>query len=129
MIINRLKFTQMKKIMFSLSAFFFLTVSLVAQSKKQIDQFGNVISDSKFAIYPDSGGNLKIIQPDSSNLPSNQSKLDPETLVIINGDIYVTGLKWINPKIIKSLTVLKDTEAKKTYGELGKKGALLITTK
>jgi hypothetical protein len=119
----------MKKIMLSLSAILFLTVSLVAQSKKQIDQFGNVISDSKFAIYPDSDGKLKIIQPDSSNLPTHQSKLDPETLVIIDGDIYVTGLKYINPKIIKSMTVLKNTEAKKTYGDLGKKGALLITTK
>ena len=129
MIINRLKFTQMKKILFSLTAILFLSVSLVAQSNKQIDQFGNVISDSKFAIYPDSDGKLKIIQPDSSNLSPHQSKLDPETLVIINGDIYVTGLKYINPKIIKAIAVLKDTEAKKTYGDLGKKGALLITTK
>jgi hypothetical protein len=119
----------MKKIMLALSAILFLSVSLVAQSKKQFDQFGNVISDSKFAIYPDSDGKLKIIQPDSTNLQPHQSKLDPETLVIINGDIYVTGLKYINPKIIKSMTVLKDTEAKKAYGDLGKKGALLITTK
>ena len=119
----------MKKILLSFSAVLFLTVTLVAQSKKQIDQFGNIISDSKFAVYPTSDGKLKIIQPDSTNLQPHQSKLDPETLVIINEDIYVTGLKYINPKIIKSMTILKDAEAKKAYGNLGKKGALLITTK
>ena len=118
----------MKKILLSLLAVF-LTVTLSAQSEKQVDQFGNVISDSKFAIYPDSDGKLKIIRPDKSDFQPLQSKSDAEILVIINGAVYTTGLKWINSKIIKSITVLKDTEAKKLYGDLGKKGALLITTR
>ena len=129
MIINLIDTPQMKKMLLSLFAILFLTVTLSAQSEKKVDPFGNVISDSKFVIYPDSGGKLKIIRPDTSVFPLHKTKLDPAILVVIDGNIYATGLKWINPEIIKSVSVLKDEEAEKIYGNLGKKGALLITTR
>ena len=119
----------MKKMLLSLFSILLMTVALSAQSEKKVDPIGNVISDSKFVIYPDSGGKLEIIRPDTSVFPLHKTKLDPAILVVIDGNIYATGLKWINPEIIKSVSVLKDEEAEKIYGNLGKKGALLITTR
>jgi len=119
----------MKKTFLSFFAILFLTVTLSAQSEKRVNPFGNVISDSEFAIQPDSGGYLQIIRPGTSVFPQHKTELDPDILVVIDDDIFTTGLKWITPGIIKSVSVLKDEEAEKIYGDLGKKGALLITTR
>ena len=60
---------------------------------------------------------------------SDQLTIDgPGALYIIDGKESKT-LKNIEPSDIKSLSILKDGTAKKLYGEKGKNGVVVITTK
>lgn len=53
-----------------------------------------------------------------------------EPLMIINGKVTdKSSLDTTDPKNIESMTVLKGKEAKALYGEKGKNGVLIITTK
>jgi TonB-dependent SusC/RagA subfamily outer membrane receptor len=50
-----------------------------------------------------------------------------EPLVIINGEFSSTGLKWINPDKIKTISILKDQSAIAVFGEAGKNGVIVVT--
>ncbi|MDR0661076.1 MAG: hypothetical protein LBG19_09825 [Prevotellaceae bacterium] len=49
-------------------------------------------------------------------------------LLIVDGK-EIDGEFRINPKNVKSMSVLKDKDAEEKYGERGKNGVILITTK
>ncbi|HEY2584071.1 MAG TPA: rhomboid family intramembrane serine protease [Mucilaginibacter sp.] len=67
--------------------------------------------------------NFKISSP-HSNVNSNNA------LIVLNGRIVTGGdLSNINPKSIKSISVLKGNAAVAIYGDAAKTGAILITTK
>jgi TonB-dependent SusC/RagA subfamily outer membrane receptor len=51
-----------------------------------------------------------------------------EALILVNGEIYTSRLDSIDPKEIKTVTVLKDKSATDIYGKAGEKGVILITT-
>jgi len=51
-----------------------------------------------------------------------------QSLFIIDGK-ETTSLKNVSPEDIKSITILKDGAAEKLYGEKGKNGVVVITTK
>jgi TonB-dependent SusC/RagA subfamily outer membrane receptor len=53
-------------------------------------------------------------------------KLEP--LILVNGEVYMLELSTLNPKEIKTITVLKDKSATNIYGEAGKNGVILVTT-
>lgn len=53
----------------------------------------------------------------------------PKALIIVDGEIYNSGLKSIHPEEIKSISVLKNISATKVYGEAGKNGVIIVTTK
>jgi bla regulator protein BlaR1 len=76
-------------------------------------------------IYGEAGKNGVILV--TTNQPNSDRKLDSKVLVIVNGKACSTGLNLIDPKKIESVTVLKDQEALKIYGEAGKKGVILVT--
>lgn len=57
------------------------------------------------------------------------SNQNPDVLVIIDGVKKEDGLNTLNPNDIESLSVLKDHRAIEQYGEEGKNGAILVTTK
>jgi len=59
------------------------------------------------------------------NTPENQNN---EPLILLNGEVYTSGLNTIDVSIIETITVLKDISATKTYGKAGTNGVLLITT-
>jgi hypothetical protein len=66
----------------------------------------------------------------------NQSKVEivssdgKDPLIILNGkEISSTEMKKLNPESIESINVLKDENVTKKYGDKGKDGVLLITTK
>ncbi len=57
------------------------------------------------------------------------SDIDSTVLVIIDGIKKEDGLKMLKPEDIESMSVLKDHAAIEKYGEKGKNGVILITTK
>ena len=50
-------------------------------------------------------------------------------LYVIDGVVYKDDLNKISPESIESITVLKDGSAETLYGEKGKSGVIMITTK
>jgi TonB family protein len=68
--------------------------------------------------YPDKAAVIKGI---------NESQVKP--LFIVDGVVKANGVEGINPNNIASITVLKDESATAAYGEKGKNGVILITTK
>ena len=58
------------------------------------------------------------------------SKLGSDVLVVLDGIIIPNSqLKDIDPKDIESMSVLKDKSATELYGEKGKNGVIIITSK
>jgi|WetSurMetagenome_2_1015567.scaffolds.fasta_scaffold19136_2 bla regulator protein blaR1 len=53
----------------------------------------------------------------------------PNPLILLNGLVFTSGLESIDPKEIKSVTVLKDKSATCVYGDAGKNGVIQISTK
>jgi hypothetical protein len=51
-----------------------------------------------------------------------------KALVIINGLASKKGVESINPKTVKSITVLQDQASKDHYGKAGENGIILVTT-
>jgi len=61
---------------------------------------------------------------------SNDTKKDSEPLIIIdNKEASHDMLKSLNANHIESMTVLKDKSATKKYGDKGKNGVIIMTTK
>ncbi|WP_405576469.1 M56 family metallopeptidase [Winogradskyella sp. Asnod2-B02-A] len=61
---------------------------------------------------------------------SNYTKKDPEPLIIVDGkEASHDMLKSLNANLIESMTVLKDKSAIKKYGDKGKNGVIIMTTK
>ncbi|MGB5944363.1 MAG: TonB-dependent receptor plug domain-containing protein [Leeuwenhoekiella sp.] len=54
--------------------------------------------------------------------------LDEAPLILIDGE-EKDRLEQVNPDMIESLTVLKDSSATKRFGSKAKNGVILITTK
>ena len=50
-------------------------------------------------------------------------------LVIVDGSEWEGSINGINPRTIDSITVLKDQSAVEKYGEKGKNGVIIITTR
>ena len=58
------------------------------------------------------------------------SKLGSDVLVVLDGIIIPNSqLNDIDPKDIESISVLKDKSATELYGEKGKNGVIIITSK
>lgn len=72
--------------------------------------------------------NVFKIQVKSDTTNSKTYSVKPEPLILVDG-VERASTSDINPNQIESITVLKDKEALKQYGEKGKNGVLLITTK
>ncbi|MFV0606364.1 MAG: M56 family metallopeptidase [Niabella sp.] len=60
----------------------------------------------------------------------NPKPFNPNQLIILDGkEITKAEMDKINPKEIKSISVLKDKTATELYGEKGKEGVIIIDTK
>ena len=69
--------------------------------------------------------NIRVMKKDSAGVSVNASPL-----IIVDGEELVDkSVDEINPKTIESISVLKDKSAATLYGEKGKNGVILITTK
>lgn len=70
--------------------------------------------------------------PGGINLHIRNGQIGKEKpLIIIDGveQIKDDAIDKLNPNIIESISVLKDESSVKLYGEKGKDGVILITTK
>lgn len=57
-------------------------------------------------------------------------KIPGQPLLFVNGrEEPFDSLRTLNPNMIKSITVLKDSSARADYGEKGRNGVLLVTLK
>jgi hypothetical protein len=103
---------------------------------------GNIRQTQQFhsnmpVIIPGTNPYMKIKEPDSSvkyhiiikdpYLANNSKSYHP--LIIVNGEENKNGIKKINPKDIKNITIIKDKSVIEKYGEKGRNGILEITTK
>ena len=60
---------------------------------------------------------------------STEVAFAPKPLVLVDGKEYTGSLDAIDPQTIERIDVLKDPTSTETYGEKGKNGVILITTK
>ena len=60
---------------------------------------------------------------------STEVALAPKPLVLVDGKEYTGSLDAIDPQSIERIDVLKDPTSTETYGEKGKNGVILVTTK
>ena len=66
--------------------------------------------------------------PENDSVPVETSKLDP--LYIVDGEeTSAASIKELDPEQIESVSVMKGETATSVYGEKGKNGAVIITTK
>lgn len=71
----------------------------------------------------------KIVVKGSKGILSELPEEDRPLLIMDEKEIEFEKLKDLNPNEIESISVLKDESATKKYGEKGKNGVIIITTK
>ena len=85
------------------------------------------VGNQSIEIIPDTVSNVRI---DNPKIEWIAAKGDKEPMVLLDGNrISNETLSKIEPEIIASITVLKDQKAIDLYGEEGRNGVLLVTTK
>ena len=71
----------------------------------------------------------KLVINGESNGVKVEMGTEESPLVVVDGEIFEGNLNDIKPETIKSITILKQAEAVKTYGEAAKNGVIVITLK
>ena len=85
------------------------------------------IGNNAIEIIPDTVSNVRI---DNPTVEWTDAKEIKKPLVIVDGNrVNIDDFKKMDPDFIASVTVLKDQAAIDLYGEEGRDGVLLITTK
>ena len=69
--------------------------------------------------------NIRVMKRDSAGVSVNASPL----IIVDDEELVDKSVDEINPNTIESISVLKDESAATLYGEKGKNGVILITTK
>ena len=65
-----------------------------------------------------------------SNTDIHQQPTDiKHALIVVDGNEWEGSMEGINPNTIASVVILKDQSAVEQYGEKGKNGVIIITTK
>ncbi len=95
-----------------------LKLTITTISPEMINESGKVNTKSS--------QNLKA---NSASLPLENTTKTNEPLIILDGAAITAALASISPETIESITVLKDIAAIEKYGEAGKNGVLIITSK
>jgi TonB-dependent SusC/RagA subfamily outer membrane receptor len=92
---------------------------------KRIESVTVLKDQAALKIYGEAGEKGVILV----TLTNEKQNSESEALVIVNGEVWYTGFNSIDPRRVESLAVLKDQAAFNLYGEAGKKGVILVTTK
>lgn len=76
------------------------------------------------------GGRVDKEENNTIKIRGAEGKISENVLIVLNGAIIENStLNSINPNQIESLNILKDASATALYGEKGKNGVIIITTK
>jgi TonB-dependent SusC/RagA subfamily outer membrane receptor len=92
---------------------------------KRIESVTVLKDQAALKIYGEAGEKGVILV----TLTNEKQNSESGALVIVNGEVWYTGFDSIDPKGVESITILKDQVACNRYGEAGKKGVILVTTK
>ena len=114
-----------------------LSIYMPGYQKKEIETEGEkkinveLVADPNYKadrtkIRMNTNGQQSAGQDKNFEIRSSNNTSDP--LILADGKI-VTDINAISTSDISSITILKDETAIKTYGDLGKNGVILITTK
>lgn len=95
------------------------SITNIAQA---IDGAGPGIQVSTSTGQPGSAPSVRIRGFSSVNLSN-------EPLYVVDGSPYPTGIAFLNPNDIESMTILKDAASTSLYGSSAANGVVLITTK
>ena len=114
----------MKRSVFLSFLLFTTTISVIAQSNKVTTLATQSDSSKMSSIKIDSSNNIQYHQPLFIR------SIDGHTpLYVIDGVISNHGTVGLGPNNIQSISVIKGIKATDLYGERGKDGVILITTK
>ncbi len=113
-----------------------LIVMMSGFARKEAEINGQEEVNVQLEPYSEPATSLKIKSVKSSrkgNLPSiivnSKGVVDNgEPLYVVDG-VEVTNIDYLKPETIESISVLKDAEATSIYGDKGKNGVVLVTTK
>ena len=92
-------------------------------STENIESFTVIKGKQAIKLYGEYGKNGVVI----ITTKLNQSGKVDTPLVLVDG--YETDIQNISPESIESFTILKEQRAIELYGEHGKNGVVIITTK
>ncbi len=113
-----------------------LIVMMSGFARKEAEINGQEEVDVQLEAYSEPATSLEIKSVKSSrkgNLPSiivnSKGVVDNgEPLYVVDG-VEVTNIDYLKPETIESISVLKDAETTSIYGDKGKNGVVLVTTK
>ena len=113
-----------------------LIVMMSGFARKEAEINGQEEVNVQLEAYSESATSLEIKSVKSSrkgNLPSilvnSKGVVDNgEPLYVVDG-VEVTNIDYLKPETIESISVLKDAETTSIYGDKGKNGVVLVTTK
>jgi len=101
-------------------------VSLKDIDPDRIESVSVLKNESATSVYGEKGKN-GVILITTKKINKSPERTDP--LLFIDGKESAVSLKDIDPNRIESISVLKNESATTLYGEKGKNGVILITTK
>lgn len=80
--------------------------------------------------YGEIGKNgVYVVETKDKGTAENTQKSYGECLVIVDGEVYTSDFNLIDHSKTEALTILKGELAKEKYGEVGKNGVIIISTK
>jgi len=113
--------------------------NVVMPSYKESDVVNNLLKHNKTVIIKDEQTKVKVIngkilkvEDDSNNSTRAEVKgtSTQNLLYVVDGDVVMEdNIRKIDQKDIETITILKDQQAKEKYGQKGKDGVIVITTK
>jgi len=113
--------------------------NVIMPSYKESDVVNNLLKHNKTVIIKDEQKKIKVIndkilkvEDDSNNSTRAEVKgtSTQNLLYVVDGDVVMEdNIRKIDQKDIETITILKDQQAKEKYGQKGKDGVIVITTK
>ncbi|KJF44455.1 carboxypeptidase-like regulatory domain-containing protein [Draconibacterium sediminis] len=99
------------------------------ESNKDSGSAGWILSGGINGVVAANGGDV-VITPSSSNgiKISTYGQEDNQPLYVVDGKIQAS-LDYLSPANIESISVLKDQSSTSLYGDKGKNGVIIVTTK
>lgn len=114
----------------NVSVRYVLPIQFRLQGNGKSEKTSEPLSGSVSGISISKDGDSPVITKTTITKTSTAEKFDKDVLVILDGkEIPKEKMNEIDPKTIESISVLKDKSATDLYGDKGKNGVIIITSK